>query len=157
MHRVLFLLCSTLGKFPFSVSLFKDKKGKGAGYPAKESHKLPQRICKFDVIIAFFTTIYAFLLLMKKKEKEKPKFHTWVDNQFYSQPVIISLHSYCQCLFDFCHKILPTKSAIEKSCQKYFQTKSPMAREVYCKIKISPGQWASKAFMPKICIFKKGI
>ena len=69
------LLLSLGMEVPF-LSLFKDKKGKGAGYPAKESHKLPQRICKFDVIIAFFTTIYAFLLLMKKKEKEKPKFHT---------------------------------------------------------------------------------
>ena len=30
------------GEVPF-LSLFKDKKGKGAGYPAKESHKLPQK------------------------------------------------------------------------------------------------------------------
>ena len=36
-------LLPSLGmEVPF-LSLFKDKKGKGAGYPAKESHKLPQK------------------------------------------------------------------------------------------------------------------
>ena len=53
---------------PPKVKFLLLDKEKGAGYPAKESFiplyqklKFPLRICNFDVIIAFFTTIYAFL------------------------------------------------------------------------------------------------